>query len=449
VRKVICSLLACLFILGTVLAQSKAIGTKSKTGSQTKKKAAQTKVTDTATIAPDATHEARVAYYRKVQNIYVNNYLSQPLHKDTEKDWILAFGGMLNVGFTSDLAKDRLHYAFADIGSRSATFQESLLELLYTIYPDDFQEDINHLLFETNDPKTFALCVEYLMRDSIYEIDKSYFQNLLDQKRRSDPNNFVYQVLEQRLQNNDYEGTPPLGDLLKFEFVKGNVVLFSIQSSNRNYPGLILIRKADGKFLRNPDNSLFHVAQVARSITNLPFYFNSGNTPQGIYRIGGIESSKTEFIGPTERIKLLMPEEAKLSMFNPRIKDTTIYWNSLFYKNLMPLSWRKYEPFYEAFYAGMSGRKGIKAHGTTINPEYYAGKPWYPLTLFTGSLSTKELWDEKTGKRIESDQYKLIQALKKSGKPEGFLIVVDIDNQDKPVDISQVDKLIESLESGL
>jgi hypothetical protein len=52
---------------------------------------------------------------------------------------------MLNVGITSALAKDRLHYAFADIGSRTAFFQESLLELLYTNYPDEFQEDISHL----------------------------------------------------------------------------------------------------------------------------------------------------------------------------------------------------------------------------------------------------------------------------------------------------------------
>ena len=112
----------------------------------------------------------------------------------------------------------------------------------------------------------------------------------------------------------------------------------------------------------------------------------------------------------------------------------------------MPESWRAYEPIYESYYAGMSGRKEIMAHGTIVNPEYYAGRPWYPLTLFTGSLSTKELWDEKTGKRVDSDQYKLIQQLSKSGKPEGYLIVVNIDNQDKPVEISQIEQIIQIIE---
>jgi hypothetical protein len=97
----------------------------------------------------------------------------------------------------------------------------------------------------------------------------------------------------------------------------------------------------------------------------------------------------------------------------------------------------------------MSGGKASRRRELQINPEYYAGKPWYPLTLFTGSLSTKELWDEgKRGKKIRKCQYKLIQALRKSGKPEGYLIVVDIDNQDKIVDISQVDQLIEELRIG-
>jgi hypothetical protein len=129
-----------------------------------------------------------------------------------------------------------------------------------------------------------------------------------------DPN---YRALKPRLQNKDPLRTPALSELLKHEFLAGSVVLYSIQKTNRDYPGAMIVRKADGSFLRNADHSLFYVPQLARSITNLPYYFDNGNTPQGVYRMCDIETSTNPFIGPTELIRLLLPYEAKVTEFNP------------------------------------------------------------------------------------------------------------------------------------
>jgi hypothetical protein len=163
VRKVYCLLLAYSILL-TVQSQSKPVQSKSKTA-QTPSKKTKVQPADNTPIAPSATKEARIAFYKKVQVEYVNQNLLKPLHKDTEKDWMTAFDGILQVGFRSPLVIDRLHYAFADIKSRSIPFQQALLELLYGNFPFEFEVVVNKLMDSTRNPRIFALCVEYLIQD--------------------------------------------------------------------------------------------------------------------------------------------------------------------------------------------------------------------------------------------------------------------------------------------
>src|SRR6188474_3051813 len=103
------------YFLGIIGGYSQAKVKKNATKQTAAKKKTVTPKADSVVIAPSATREARVAYYRKVQNEYVNIYLSSPLHKDTEKDWMKAFDGIMKTGFRSSLSTNRLHYAFADI----------------------------------------------------------------------------------------------------------------------------------------------------------------------------------------------------------------------------------------------------------------------------------------------------------------------------------------------
>jgi hypothetical protein len=92
----------------------------------------------------------------------------------------------------------------------------------------------------------------------------------------------------------------------------------------------------------------------------------------------------------------------------------------------------------ESFYAGKAGRTEIIAHGTTIDPGYFKGMPFYPLTPTQGCLSTKEIWSETTGRILESDQQKLSNAISKAGGPSGYAIVINLDDREEPVSINDI-----------
>ena len=121
-------------------------------------------------------------------------------------------------------------------------------------------------------------------------------------------------------------------------------------------------------------------------------------------------------------------------------------WYTVTYRSFLPANWKSFEPINEAFYAGMMGRKDTKIQGTTINPEYYAGKSWYPQTPYLGGLSTIETWDEKTGKRLQSDQAKLVKAVKKAGGGAGYCVVVEMDDKSEAVQIADLQKLVDQIE---
>jgi len=63
---------------------------------------------------------------------------------------------------------------------------------------------------------------------------------------------------------------------------------------------------------------------------------------------------------------------------------------------------------------------------------------YYPLTPTQGCLCTEEIWSAVDGKRIESDQQRLVDAVKKAGGANGYCIVIEIDDQQKPVSIKDI-----------
>jgi hypothetical protein len=118
--------------------------------------------------------------------------------------------------------------------------------------------------------------------------------------------------------------------------------------------------------------------------------------------------------------------------------DSTILdsvWTTEYYQKLLPQKLKDYLPLYESYYAGLAGRSEIIAHGTTIDPTFYSGKPYYPLTPTEGCLCTKEIWN---GRRIESDQQKLVNGLLKAGGANGYCVVIEIGDKDAPVTIKEL-----------
>jgi hypothetical protein len=211
--------------------------------------------------------------------------------------------------------------------------------------------------------------------------------------------------------------------------------MYSFQRKNRDYPGMVIVRNPYGTYIRDSTGNIFTVPQLARSISNLPWYLRNGNTPQGIYRMYGFGVSMSNFIGPTANIQLGMPVEIGVKKFfnNNYILDST--WSLAWYQKLIPQQLINYQPLYESYYAGLIGRSEIISHGTTIDPNFYSGTPYYPLTPTQGCLCTKEIWN---GKRLESDQQKLVNGLLKAGGANGYCVVIEIDDKQAPVTLQDI-----------
>jgi hypothetical protein len=130
-----------------------------------------------------------------------------------------------------------------------------------------------------------------------------------------------------------------------------------------------------------------------------------------------------------------MPGELTMKKF---FGDSSMYdtiWKKEYYAKLLPKNLQNYAPLYHTYYSGMAGRTEIISHGTTINPEYYKNQPYYPLTPSQGCLSTKEIWD---GKRLDSDQKKLINGLLKAGGANGYCVVVELDDKESSVILDEL-----------
>ena len=75
-----------------------------------------------------------------------------------------------------------------------------------------------------------------------------------------------------------------------------------------------MVRAKDGSFVKAADGSYFSVPQLARSCSNMPGYITNGNTPQGIFKIFGLDVSKSSMIGPTTNIQMVLPYENSIDV---------------------------------------------------------------------------------------------------------------------------------------
>lgn len=380
---------------------------------------------------------------KQYQNLIKNSIqknLSVSLNDQTEEDWQGAFYALELLQYKSEWVNSRIDSAAILMPSLSPVFQRAAMELLYSNYPDKYYQEVKFLLMQTSDAKIFAMCAAYILNSSKANEDLSFLKVKTQQQLESQPNHPILEQLQYQLQTFETKQVvPDLTSLLLPDYLNGHNIVFSFQRKNRDFPGLVLVRKADGSFVKDSSTGFpFAVPQLARSINNLPGYITNGNTPEGIFRMKGYDVSTNGFIGPTVNVQLTMPFEKSAAHFtaNENNKDTA--WDIKYYQQLLPKSLQNYYPLLQSYYAGKAGRTEIIIHGTTINQEYYRGQPYYPLTPTMGCLTSKEIWDEATGRRSESDQQKLIQALIAAGGANGYAIVVNIDDEQRPVMLADI-----------
>lgn len=400
---------------------------------------------DTAVYFKFASQAGRKQFTRNVMNNNILKYLNQPLTADTEGDWQGAFWAMELMQYRLPWIQQKISTAFIDIEQRSIGFQRALLEFCYTLYSNVFAKEVTALRSTTTDPKIFAMCNEYLYRSSGYaavgnELPRYalYLKKAIALKFPGQEENPLLKMLLAGYKNEDYTTVKKiLPVLLSNNFLPGKRVVYSLQRKNRNYPGIVLVRDSAGNFVRDDKGGVFYVQQLARSVTNLPTYLTNGNTPQGIFRMQGFDVSASNFIGPTTNIQLMMPYETSIKHFmaDSTITDTT--WTADLYKRLLPAACRNYFPLMGSYYASQAGRTEIIAHGTTIDPAYYKGASYWPHTPSLGCLCAKEIWDA-AGKRTESNQQLLVNAVVKAGGADGYLVVLELDDRPLPVSIKEV-----------
>lgn len=368
----------------------------------------------------------------------------QPLNEETEYKFESALWGVTQFLYSSPDVKKGFDKLFAACSKLEPGTRQSLLEAAYAVYPKEYLPVIKKLVIKEKEPKLFAMQAVYLER--INPSQNKWLQTLLKKNFKDYlKNDLLRETLKYLQQKNTPTKKPALfTDLFLHQKKLGNKVVYSFQRYNRDYAGIAVVQNADGSFAKDENGGLKTFVQLARSASNLPYFITNGSTPQGIYSITGTDKSKNTFIGPTPNLQLVMPHEVSEFIFFHQQTDTTNYFDD--YKKLLPVSWQNYQSMYESFAAGKIGRTEIIAHGTTIDPYFFKGKTYYPISPTLGCLCAKEIWDEETGKIKESDMLNLTNTFLSTPGTKGFLIVINLDEQNKAVGKEEIKKIVAEYE---
>jgi hypothetical protein len=287
-----------------------------------------------------------------------------------------------------------------------------LLETCFALQPDALAAEMAELAGAETDPRLWAMAAAYGRRATgkpaaIPDVATDAFRN--------DPRVLAVRAEDREPRAVLAQRTPPLADLLTWDF-GGRPVVFSFQRANRDFPGRTAVRRGDGSWLRSDDGAVWTVQQFARSVSDLPGTLTNGNTPSGVMGLRELGFAENAAIGPTRALTLSLPGEYEA-------------WTHPDYQRRLPPSWREHWPMQEAWWAGQVGRNEIMAHGTTIDPEWWRGSPFYPLTPSHGCLTCHEEWSPHTGERLHSDQQKLVDAVLLAGGAPAWFVVVETETR--------------------
>ncbi len=326
--------------------------------------------------------------------------------------------------------------------------KRAFIEAVYSIYLHDYTAWFRQLIAKETEPKLFCMQAMYLYKNDSSKQSIQQLERQLKKNFGANDTLFLLQLLRSYLDNEQgykQKKLPDINKLFAYRKASGAATVYSFQRWNRDYPGIAIVQNPDGCFARDSTGHVLMFQQLARSNSNMPYFISSGSTPQGIYSIWSTAKSINKLIGPSPNLQTVLPFE-----------NDSLYWRGQYdylkdalrnYISLMPLEWQNYLPMLEAFNAGKAGRSEIIAHGTTIDPEYFKGKPYYPISPTLGCLCGKETWNMYTGKIVQSDQLDLVNTFIKENEEEtGFLFVIDLDNQQKPVTKREIEKMVDAFE---
>ena len=379
----------------------------------------------------------------------IGKTFAEPLDTNNEYKYESACLAASQFMIQSDVVKAGFDTLFAHFDSLQFSTKRALLEAIYGLYKNEYAAQMALLLPKEKEPKLFAMEAVYLFRnDSSKQLAKKLMQQAANTFTTVDsfPELKSLQFYLSNEVKQTQTATPPITSLFAYQKTIGKQIIYSFQRWNRDYPGLAIVQNEDGSFARDSLGNLVVFRQLARSASNLPYFITSGSTPQGIYSVQGTAISHNNLIGPTPNLQLLLPYEDDLKYWHGMPDSAASFIQN--YLLLLPPNWRNYRPVQEALQAGAAGRTAIIAHGSTIDPEYFKGKPYYPLSPTLGCLCGKENWNIFTGKLVESDQFSFVSTyLARIDDEAGYLMVINLDNKQQPVTKTEVEKLVKEFES--
>ncbi|MEM6335963.1 MAG: hypothetical protein AAF752_05310 [Bacteroidota bacterium] len=364
--------------------------------------------------------------------------LARALSDSTEAGYLEAFWAAGLAQHRSEAVEAGIRRALADT-ARSRWFTRTALEAAYGLYPAGFEEITRAIADTTSAPRLFAMAGAYLHRagtpaDSLRGLLRTRFPG------SAHP---ILTALDSTLTLAPQERIarrPPLADLVRHRY--GVPVVLSVQRLDRRYPGLALVMDADGTFISNNGIQLA-IPQLALSASGLPGTITNGNTPQGLLSIQDIGASDNVFIGPSPTLVSVLPHET-----DRFVHGSTEPVTQEAYAELLPETWQSYYPIFEAYLAGEAGRTEVIAHGTTIDSTFYAGQPYFPNSPSLGCLTAYESWSPTTGRRVASAQQALVDAYLQAGGGPGYLIVVELDDERRPVTLADIEREIQGTAGG-
>ena len=392
-------------------------------------------------------YQRRIDFDKNMRDRIITATFAEPLDSNNEDKYREACWAISQFLFRSAEIEKGFSTLFTQYATLETSTKRALLEAVFGVYPIEYKQRIQQLIQDEKTPKLFAMQAVYLFRLDNSTVNTNVLLKLLSQQF----NNYHTQPLLHELENYLLhqetfvaQPTPDLASLFFQQKKTGQKMIYSFQRWNRDYPGLAIIQNADGNFCKDSNGQLLVFEQLARSASNLPYFITNGSTPQGIYSIQGTEVSHNNFIGPTPNIQLVMPNETDSLFWHTPIdivKDPLTN-----YLELLPESWRAYSPITESFFAGKAGRTEVIAHGTTIDPDYFKDKPYYPLTPTMGCLCAKETWNIFNGKFLQSEQFNLVNSFLSTPGHTGYLWVINLDNQQKAVSRNDIEKMVRDYE---
>jgi hypothetical protein len=392
-------------------------------------------------------YQKRVDLEKDLRQRITGSNMSLPLDSNSEDKYLSACWAVSQFLIYSPRVEGGFDTLFHGYGALSYDTKKAFLEAVYAVAPRRYTAEVLDVLEKEADPKLFTLCAVYLYRADTSTENSNMLKIRMVEKFPGYDSVALLQELADYLSYHSVvrkSKTPDMDSLFYYQRSRKVKTIYSFQRWDRDYPGLAIVQGEDGNFIRDGQGRLQVFQQLARSGSDLPYFITNGSTPQGVYSIQGTDVSRTIYIGPTPNLQLLLPFEDKWEKYFQMEGDSSgVLSDSLrCYQELLPPGWRGYKPMMEAWSAGHIGRTEIIAHGTTIDPEYFKERPFYPLTPTMGCLCAKELWNPTSGHPLVSEQLNLVNAFLSSGGRKGYLFVINLDDQHKPVSRAELEALI-------